>query len=72
MATSVNALPHTPQTPSLGGSPSAPHTTVWTTLSRAATAREAIAIMDNLTQTYGYESDGESYGVGDSEEVSRG
>jgi len=42
---------------------------IWTTLQRASTAREAISIMDNLTQTYGYESNGESYGVGDGSEV---
>lgn len=42
---------------------------IWTTLQRAHTAREAITIMDALTQTYGYESNGESYGVGDSNEV---
>jgi dipeptidase len=42
---------------------------IWTTLQRARTAREAIKIMDELTQTYGYESDGESYGVADGDEV---
>jgi hypothetical protein len=42
---------------------------IWTTLSRARSAREAIKIMDELTQAYGYASSGESFGVGDSEEV---
>ena len=42
---------------------------IWTTLQRAHTAREAIQIMDSLTQQFGYESSGESYGVGDSDEV---
>jgi dipeptidase len=42
---------------------------IWITLSRAKTAREAIALMDSLTQTYGYSSSGESFGVGDSNEV---
>ncbi len=42
---------------------------IWTTLERAHTAREAIAIMDALTQQFGYESNGESYGIGDGSEV---
>ena len=42
---------------------------IWTTLSRATSARDAIRVMDELTQLYGYESSGESYGVGDSDEV---
>ncbi len=42
---------------------------MWTTLSRAKTAREAISVMDFLVQTYGYESSGESFGVGDPTEV---
>jgi dipeptidase len=42
---------------------------IWTTLSRATSARDAIRIMDELTQSYGYESSGESFGVGDSDEV---
>lgn len=42
---------------------------IWTALSRARTAREAIQIMDYLTQTFGYESDGESFGVGDDNEI---
>lgn len=42
---------------------------IWTTLSRATSARDAIRVMDELTQNYGYESNGESYGVGDSDEV---
>lgn len=42
---------------------------MFTTLTRATSAREAITIMDALMQTYGYESSGESFGVADSEEV---
>lgn len=42
---------------------------IFTTLQRAKTAREAIQVMDNLCQTYGYESNGESFGVGNSTEV---
>lgn len=42
---------------------------MWTTLSRAKSAREAIAIMDALCSAYGYESQGESFGVGDGDEV---
>ena len=42
---------------------------MWTTLERASTAREAITIMDSLTQTYGYASTGESFGVADGDEV---
>ena len=42
---------------------------IFTTLQRATTAKEAIRIMDELTQTYGYESDGESFGVADGDEV---
>lgn len=42
---------------------------IWTTLQRSKTAREAITIMDFLCQNYGYASSGESFGVGDSNEV---
>ena len=43
---------------------------IWTTLTRARTAREAISVMDFLCTSYGYESEGESFGVGDPTEVS--
>ena len=39
------------------------------TLQRAATAREAIAIMHNLVQEYGYNSTGESFAVCDKDEA---
>ena len=39
------------------------------TLQRAKTAREAIAVMDDLCQTYGYASDGESFSIADGNEV---
>ena len=42
---------------------------MYTTLQRASSAREAISIMDKLCQTYGYESNGESFGVADGDEV---
>ena len=42
---------------------------IWTTLERSRTAREAIATMDALCTQFGYESNGESFGVGDSTEV---
>jgi len=42
---------------------------IWVTLQRAKTAREAIQIMDNLCQTYGYASDGESFSIADANEV---
>jgi len=42
---------------------------IWTTLERSKTAREAIATMDALCTEFGYESNGESFGVGDSSEV---
>jgi dipeptidase len=42
---------------------------IWTTLERSKTAREAIATMDALCSAYGYESNGESFGVGDATEV---
>lgn len=42
---------------------------IFTTLTRARTAREAIQVMDELCRLYGYESNGESFGVGDAAEV---
>ena len=42
---------------------------IWTTLERATSARDAITIMDSLTQLYGYESNGESFGIADGNEV---
>lgn len=42
---------------------------MWTTLSRASSAAEAITIMDFLVTTYGYESMGESFAIGDANEV---
>jgi len=42
---------------------------IWVTLQRARTAREAISVMDSLCQTYGYESDGESFSIADPSEV---
>ena len=38
-------------------------------LQRAKTAREAIQVMTSLTETYGYESEGESFTIADPEEV---
>lgn len=42
---------------------------IWITLQRAKTAREAIAIADDLMQTYGYASNGESFSIADTQEV---
>lgn len=42
---------------------------IWITLQRSATAREAIATMDHLMQTYGYASEGESFSIADADEV---
>lgn len=42
---------------------------IWVTLQRAKTAREAIKIMDELTQTYGYASGGESFSIADKNEA---
>ncbi len=42
---------------------------IFTTLQRAATAREAIEIMDSLTQQYGYPSEGETFSIADKEEA---
>ncbi|GMI03257.1 hypothetical protein TrVE_jg4094 [Triparma verrucosa] len=42
---------------------------IWLTLQRASNAREAIKVMDNLMQTYGYASEGESFSITDAKEV---
>jgi dipeptidase len=42
---------------------------IWVTLQRVKTAREAINMFDTLTKTYGYASEGESFSIGDKEEV---
>ena len=42
---------------------------IYITLQRAKTAREAIEILDDLMQTYGYASEGESFSIGDQNEV---
>ena len=42
---------------------------IYITLQRARTAREAIAIMDALTQQWGYVSEGESFSIADPDEV---
>jgi len=42
---------------------------IWTTLQRAKTAREAVDVMDQLTQKYGYVSEGESFTLADPNEV---
>lgn len=42
---------------------------IYITLQRAKTAREAIKIMDELVQTYGYGSSGESLSIADKDEV---
>ena len=42
---------------------------IFTTLQRARTAREAIEIMDELTQKYGYPSEGESFSIADKYEA---
>ena len=39
------------------------------TLQRAKTAREAIKVMTELTETYGYESEGESFSIADPNEA---
>uniref|UniRef100_A0A7S3LFR9 Dipeptidase n=1 Tax=Amphora coffeiformis TaxID=265554 RepID=A0A7S3LFR9_9STRA len=38
---------------------------IWITLQRAKTCREAIALMDELVNTYGYYSEGESFSLAD-------
>ncbi|MBQ2243174.1 MAG: C69 family dipeptidase [Bacteroidales bacterium] len=42
---------------------------IYITLQRAKTAREAIQIIDELMQTYGYASGGESFSVADKNEI---
>jgi len=42
---------------------------IYITLQRARTARQAIKIMDQLVQTYGYASSGESFSIADKDEV---
>lgn len=42
---------------------------IYITLQRARTAREAIRLMDELTQKYGYYSEGESFSIADKEEA---
>ncbi len=42
---------------------------IYITLQRARTAREAIKIMDDLVQKYGYASSGESFSIADKDEV---
>ena len=41
---------------------------IYVTLQRARTAREAIAVIDNLVQTYGYPSEGETFSIVDKDE----
>lgn len=42
---------------------------IYITLQRSKTAREAIAVIDDLMQTYGYYSSGESFSIADKNEV---
>eukprot|EP00929_Paragymnodinium_shiwhaense_P002818 TRINITY_DN103117_c0_g1_i1.p1 TRINITY_DN103117_c0_g1~~TRINITY_DN103117_c0_g1_i1.p1 ORF type:complete len:608 (-),score=54.10 TRINITY_DN103117_c0_g1_i1:41-1864(-) len=42
---------------------------IYVTLQRAKTAKEAIAVIDGLMQTYGYASSGESFSIADTKEV---
>ena len=42
---------------------------IWITLQRAKTPREAIQTMGDLVAQYGYYSSGESFSIGNSEEV---
>ena len=42
---------------------------IYITLQRARTAREAIRLMDELTQKYGYYSEGESFSIADKDEA---
>lgn len=44
-------------------------TLIYTTLQRARTAREAIAVMNDLVTKYGYCSEGESFSIADPNEV---
>jgi len=41
---------------------------IYVTLQRARTAREAIKVIDQLVQTYGYASEGESFSIADKDE----
>ena len=41
---------------------------IYVTLQRARTAREAIRVMDQLVQTYGYASEGETFSIADKNE----
>lgn len=42
---------------------------IYITLQRAKTAKEAIKVIDNLLQTYGYPSEGETFSIVDKEEA---
>lgn len=42
---------------------------IYITLQRARTAREAVKIMTDLVKDYGYASEGESFSIGDADEV---
>jgi dipeptidase len=42
---------------------------IWVTLQRSKTAREAISVLDDLMQTYGYASGGESFSIADQKEA---
>ena len=42
---------------------------IYVTLQRAKTAREAVKVMTDLADTYGYYSSGESFSIADPEEV---
>ena len=42
---------------------------IWTTLQRAKNVSEAITVLDELMQTYGWASDGESFSIGDPNEL---
>ncbi len=44
-------------------------TLIYTALQRCTTARQAIALIDELCQTYGYASEGESFSIADPSEV---
>jgi dipeptidase len=42
---------------------------IWVTLQRAKTARDAIQVLGDLMDTYGYASEGESFSIADAAEV---
>jgi dipeptidase len=42
---------------------------IWVTLQRSKTAREAISVLDDLMQRYGYASAGESFSISDQKEA---